>query len=201
MATMNALTDSARKAILAKRQNSPEGRVATERDRLISTGNDTRAQGLAAVQRFDPNEFLGAEALQSVFDEATRTNFVPQLRGLQARNSRRGIRGPLAGALEGDLGSAFQRNLMARVAEFGSQRAGLTLGRARSIADIGGEDRAQGLSLLGTELELKLAREQAKKEERSSRRRGIGALIGGGAGFLLGGPAGALIGSQVGGSV
>jgi len=185
----------------APRAPTPEQRAGQLSTQLVAQGGATRAAGTQAVAGFDPEQYLGADALQAMFESATATNFRPQLAGLQARNARRGIRGPLAGATEGDLASAFQRNLLGTTAQFGAQRGQMAFGRARELAEIGGMDRAQGISLLGTELELQLAREQAKKEEKQGKRRFFGSLIGGAGGFLVGGPAGAVAGAQIGGSI
>lgn len=189
-------------ALARRRSRNPEVVARREGARLRAGGGATRAAGTSAVREFDATNYLGADALQSVFDESTVTNFMPQLRRLQARNARRGVRGNLAGATEGDLASSFHRNLMARVAAAGGERARLDLGRAGRLADIGGEDRAQGLSLLGTELELKMARDEAKR----NRKRGIWGTLGAGAGAAVGGlmgnPAlGARIGSRIGGAL
>ena len=191
-----------RKAIA--RQNAgptPEQRAGQLSTSLTSAGGATRAEGTQGVRDFNPEDYLGADALSAIFERATATNFRPQMASLQARNARRGIRGPLAGATEGDLAGAFHRNLMGTVADFGAQRGQMAFGRARELAEIGGTDRAQGISLLGTELELQLAREQAKKEERQGKRRFFGSLIGGVGGFLAGGPPGAVAGASIGGSI
>lgn len=181
-----------------RRAQSPEGIAGAERARSLARGREIQESGIQALERFDPEQFLGADALAAIFDEATATTFMPQLRGLQARNAARGIRGPLAGALEGDLASGFQRSLLARTAEFGGERARLAFGRGRELAEIGGTERAQGLSLLGTELELALAREQAEKKRKSGVLGTIGRGLGMAGGFLIGGPAGAAVGGELG---
>lgn len=185
-------------------RRGPEARLRDASRDLMRSGGAVRSEGTAAIRGFDPSDYLGADALRAVFDEATRTNFLPQLRGLQARNARRGIRGKLAGATEGDLASAFQRNLLARTAEFGAERGRMAFNRGRELAEIGGTDRAQGLSLLGTELELKMARDAEKARKRS----GWGGLLGGALGGLAGSfipgvgtGLGASIGSRLGGAV
>lgn len=181
---------------------APEAQVGALRSDLLRTGGARRTEGLDAIRSFNPDQFLGADALSGIIEQATVTSFLPQLRKLQARNSRRNIRGPLAGAVEGDLASAFQRNITAEAGRLGGERARLTFARGREIAEIGGTDRAQGVSLLGTELEIELAREQAKREEDARKRRGKGALIGtilgGVGGALLGNP---LLGAQIGATV
>ena len=186
----------------APRALAPGAQVGRLRTDLLETGGARRTEGLDAIRTFNPDDFLGADALSSIIDQSTITNFLPQLRALQARNSRRGIRGPLAGAVEGDLASAFQRNIAAEAGRLGGERARLTFDRGREIAEIGGTDRAQGISLLGTELEIELAREQAKKEEDARKRSGVFSLIGGvvgaGAGFFAGNP---LLGAQIGSTI
>jgi hypothetical protein len=129
---------------------------------------------------------------------------------LRATNERRGIRGPLAGATEGDLGAAFHRNLMSTAANFAGARANLSLQRAQGISDRANADselafatRGQGLETLSGMADRDLASEIAKRQEQAARRRGrgagIGALAGGALGFALGGPGGASIGSSIGG--
>ena len=153
---------------------------------------ERRARGLTSqlLSGPDPQSFLTAEALSSQFDEAVRTSFLPQMRQLQARNSARGIRGPVAGALEGDLTSSFHRNLMAQVGR-----------QAETRASIAGAERAQGISLLGTQMEMDLAREQMRREDSSRRRRGIGSMIGAIGGGVVGSMVpglGTAVGAQVG---
>lgn len=183
------------------RAATPEQEASGIRRSLLAEGSATRQQGVDALRMFDPEEYLGADALQAIFEEAGATSFIPQLRNLQARNARRGVRGPLAGATEGDLASAFQRNLLATTARFGAQRGQMAFNRGSQLAEIGGFDRAQGISLLGTEMELQLAREEAKRQEKAGWRKFAGGLIGGAGGFLIGGPAGAAAGAQIGSSI
>ena len=187
--------------------NQPENVLARIRGQDLARGEATLQQGEAAIAGFNPEDFFGADALRAMFDQATTTNFLPQLRQLQGRAGRRGIRGPLAGALEGDLAAGFSRDLLAEVGRNRGQAAGFAFQRGQSLADIGGNRRAQGISALGTELELKLAREQATREEKAAKRRGVGALLGGIAGGVLGSfvpglgtAVGAGIGSKIGGS-
>ena len=187
-------------------QGDPEAELARLRQLELERGGQLLEEGTEAIRGFDPEDFFGPEALRSQFEQATTTSFLPQLRGLQARSSRRGIRGPLAGALEGDLTTAFRRDLLAEVGRSRGLAAEFTLRRGGAIADIGGTRRAQGISLLGTELEIRLAREQAKKEEDAAKRRGFGALlftiagcaIGGAKGGVEGAAIGCLIGSKIG---
>jgi len=207
MASISQGMSNVRRTAVARRNNSPEGVVGQQRSQLLASGGATRREGLDAIRTFDPEQFLGADALEAIIGQSTVTNFLPQLRGLQGRNARRGVRGPLAGALEGDLASSFHRNITAEAGRLGGARAGLALSRAGQIAEIGGTDRAQGISLLGTELELQLAREQMEKEEAANKRKGWGSLVGG----IVGGAAGSFIpgigtgvgagiGSRIGGS-
>jgi len=175
--------------IALKKANDPETILAKQRATELSAGGYTRGLGVGAMESFDPSKYLGADALKSMFDEATVTNFMPQLRALQARNASRGVRGPLAGALEGDLSSAFERNLLATTAQAGGTAAQLAWQRAAGITGAGSEQYGQGISLLGTELNLKLAREQMKAEQDAKKRAGIGAA----AGAVAGGVAGSFI--------
>lgn len=183
----------------------PAERTAQQtRQGLMATGNRVRGQGTAAVAGFDARDYLSADALGSLFEQAGRTTFMPQLRGLQARNSARGIRGPLAGATEGDLAASFRRDLMATAGRFAGQAGQMNLSRAGRLAEIGGEDRAQGLSLLGTELELEMARAAEKQRKKSGWGGIIGGAIGGLAGSFIPGVGtglGAAMGSRLGGSV
>ena len=184
-----------------------EAEIEAERIRRgeIDAGGATQARGVAALESFNAEDFLGPQALQAQFEQSTRTSFLPQLRDLQGRAGRRGIRGPLAGALEGDLTSGFQRNLLAEVGRNRGQAAGFAFRRGEALTSAGGTQKAQGISLLGTELELQLARQQAQKEEKAAKRSGIGSLLGGIAGalggFAIGGPGGAFAGAKAGATI
>lgn len=164
------------------------------RERFLGEGGQVRDAGVAAIRDFNPDDFLGADSLRSLFDEATATNFAPQLSALQARNARRGVRGPLATTTEGTLASAFQRNLLARVGENRGLAARLAFGRGTALAGIGTQERAQGLSLFGTEIDANQAEQARLAEERARRNSTLGSLIGTGlriaSGGLLGGGGG-----------
>jgi hypothetical protein len=162
-----------------------ERQIGQLQQRFMQSGEATLGQGVSMVQGFGP------ERMQSMFDVATRTNFMPALRQLQARASRTGQRGPVMGALEGDLASAFQRNIS-------SVLAGHEMDRARTLIDVGGTQRAQGLELLGLQHELELAREQARQQRRQQLMGAFGSIAGSVAGSFLG-PIGAQVGGAIGG--
>jgi hypothetical protein len=185
------------------------GTLTRRAGELESGADATRGAALNAFMGFDPEKYLSADALQSLFDQAG-TGFRQDLGNLRATNERRGIRGPLAGATEGDLGAAFQRNLLSTAANFAGTRASLSLQRAQGISDRANADselafatRGQGLETLAGMADRELADEIARRQEKAGRRRGlgagIGALAGGALGFALGGPTGAGVGSSIGG--
>ena len=144
-----------------------------------------RGEAAEAFRRFDPNEFLSADALQALFDQAG-VGFRGDLATLQARNQRRGIRGPIAGALEGDLFSAFHRNLMSTAANFAGQRANLALSRAQGLTGIAGMETG-----LAGDIQAQLLEMMTGQAERAAQRRrlagtGLGTALGVAAGLKLG---------------
>lgn len=155
------------------RLRQSEERLSGLSDTLLSRGGRRFDEGFRAVRDISPerivNEELSPDALRGIFDEAITTNLMPQLRQLQARNARRNIRGPLSGALEGDLMGSFGRSVAAESGRLASTRAqirgDLGFRRARTLADLGGTERAQGLAGLSGLMDLRLAREQMFREE------------------------------------
>jgi len=168
-----------------RRLDSFASRLAERLGLLEGRADQLRGEAAEAFRRFDPNEFLSADALQALFDQAG-VGFRGDLAALQARNARRGIRGPLSGALEGDLFSAFHRNLMSTAANFAGQRANLALSRAQGLAGIAGMETA----LLG-DIQAQLLEMMTGQAERAAQRRrlagtGLGAGLGLAAGLTLG---------------
>src|SRR5690554_6721826 len=137
-----------------RRLDSFASRLAERLGLIEGRADALRGEAAEAFRTFDPNEFLSPEALQALFNQAG-VGFRGDLANLQARNARRGIRGPLSGALEGDLMSAFHRNLMGMAAQFAGQRANLALSRAQGLAGsagmetgLAGDIQAQLLEML-----------------------------------------------------
>ena len=146
---------------------------------MLQRGGAAVGSAMQGLQNFDSGQYLGQDALSAMFDMATASNFMPQLRAMQGRASRMGHRGPIAGALEGDLASAFQRNLMGTTAQFGAQRANLDMSRFQNLASIGGAERAQGLEMMA-------GRQERGEARRRSRLGFVGSILGAGAGGLIG---------------
>lgn len=192
------------------------GRIGSAYEALDAEGRalgrgagDTRRAALGAVMDFDPEQYLSDDALRSLMERAS-VNFRGELAGMRGANERRGIRGPLASAREGDVAVAFDRNARGVAADFAGRRADLALGRADRLAgradaetDLAFNTRGQALELALGERDNEVAREIAEKQERAARRRGLGAAIGtvagAGIGFLAGGPVGAGYGAGFGG--
>lgn len=162
----------------------------------------TNAPGLRRRAATLYDELTGP-ALAATFEQAAATTFEPRLAQLRGVQTRRGIRGPLAGALEGDLAASFRRDLLGTAAQFSGERARGISGLAGLETDVEQEGRRFGLA----EREFGLAErrqqfveDEAARERRARRRAGIGRLLGtaagAGIGFFAGGPAGALTGAK-----
>lgn len=127
-------------------------------------------------------EALNTSARSAV--EAAMPSFYQALQGVRENAVRRGIStGDLGTSFEGDLASAFQRNI---------------------VNDIGSRAQDQYQFSRGNYLDLLAGgadRDMAERNARRSRQGGLFGALGGIAGTLIGGPAGGALGSRIGGAV
>jgi hypothetical protein len=188
---------------------SEAGRLGYRAGELERGADATRGAALRAVMDFDPEKFMSPEGLNALVASSVPA-FHAEMAGAQAMNERRGIRGPAAGAREGDVRVAFDRNTKGTAATWAAQRAALVLQRNQALADRADADselafatRGQGLDLVAGQADRETAERMAARAERQARRRalgaGLGTIFGSAAGFMVGGPQGAAIGGNVGG--
>ena len=140
------------------------------------------------------------KSLQAAFSAAMPTYF-KNLQSLRESNVARGAgTGGLGTTTEGDLTSAFQRNL-ANAA--GSQAMNLYNTQTSALGSLLNSDNQQNseyASMLGGERDYETEQANARKQRKGGLFGGIGSILGGVGGFLLGGPAGASLGSSIGGA-
>lgn len=131
------------------------------------------------------------DALNTWVTGATQSampSFYQALQGIRESAVRRGIStGDLGTSNEGDLASAFQRNI-----------AGATAQQATSLYESG---RNNYLDLLTGQRDYETDQANARRRRRGGVGNAIGGAIGGIGGFLIGGPAGAALGAKAGGSI
>lgn len=137
----------------------------------------------------DRNRFLdtlngGQEALNTSTQAAVSSampQFEQQLQGIRESAARRGIsNGEVATNYEGDLASAFQRNIANSV---GSQAVALQGQKTNALGGLQSEERNQYLDLLSGNLD----RQQAEKNRKTSFWSGLIGAAGGAAGAYFGG--------------
>lgn len=166
---------------------------------FLGEGKRLIGEATEGIRDFDPEEFFSPEALGALFKEAG-FDFDRRLKRLQGTQARRGIRGPIAGAIEGDLASRFQDQLTARAAEFAGARANLSMGRLESLANIGGAARAQGLNVLRSRLAQSIAQANMDRERKAQLMGALFSIGGAAAGSLIPG-VGTEIGAAAGASL
>lgn len=144
------------------------------------------------------------KSLQAAFSAAMPTYF-KNLQSLRESNVARGAgTGGLGTTTEGDLTSAFQRNL-ANAA--GSQAMNLYNTQTSALGSLLNSDNQQNseyASMLGGERDYETEQANARKQRKGGLFGGIGSLLGGVASFLIpGGQSGALagLGSSIGGAL
>jgi len=205
---MPSMIDEAR-----ARANGPKPRTAAEILRDESGTERGRAAGYDSDAKRSRREYenhldSGDESLNEWTRAAISSGmpaFEQALQGVRETAISRGVGlGELGTSYEGDLASAFERNIANAVS---SQAMNLynTRSAGRSELYQTDVDRAEGsrgryLGLLTGERDYDIARENMRRQRRGGLFGGIGSLIGGVGGFLVGGPAGAAAGAQIGGA-
>lgn len=151
----------------------------------------------------DRNRYLdilngGQSALDTSISSAVNSampSFNKNLEGVRESAVRRGIStGDLGTSYEGDLASAFQKNI-ANAA--GSQAMNLFNTESGAAGNLYGSEQNQYLGLLSGQQQYEENQQNAKKAKSSALFGGLGSLIGGG----IGGPTGAAIGGSIGGAL
>lgn len=134
------------------------------------------------------------QAAQSYLDESTRAavsaglpEFNRELQDVRENAIRRGVSNGLGTFYEGDLASAFERNI-----------ANATSSKSLDVYE---SSRNRLLDLLSGQRDYEMAVANAKKKKKAGLFGALGTLAGGVGGFLLGGPKGAELGASIGGTV
>lgn len=126
---------------------------------------------------------------------AAMPSFNAQVQDMQENAARRGVsNGDLETSYEGDLSSAFQRNIANAAGQQSMNLYGTQLGAEQKQL---GADTADYGSGLAENEDIRQGRKNANKGALSGLLGGAGTLAGG----LLGGPAGAAAGGSIGGSL
>ncbi len=195
------------------KQNEALDELERRARRLTGVADTRRGTAFGAYEEFDPNEYLSDDALMALLDRVG-TGFRANLAGVRGANRQRGIRGPLSGAIEIDRAVVpYKREVAETAAGWSGQRANLALGRAAGLqrgaeyeSEYAGYTYGQMLDLIRSGREQELAEWLARRDERTGRRRtigaGIGTLLGAGVGASFGAPGvGAMVGGQFGAGV
>lgn len=117
---------------------------------------------------------------------AQMPEFQRNLQDVRESALQRGVSNGLGTSYEGDVFSAFQRNIANSAGQMAYQNYDTS--------------RNRYLDLLSGTRDYETAQENARKKKRGGLFGGLGSILGGVGGFLLGGPAGAYAGSQIGGA-
>jgi len=177
-------------------QNQINNLMALYQGGATNSGNDRQA----LLNQVNGGQDALTKSLQAAFSAAMPTYF-KNLQSLRESNVARGAgTGGLGTTTEGDLTSAFQRNL-ANAA--GSQALGLYNTQTSALGGLLNQDNQQNdeyASMLGGERDYETQQANARKQRKGGLFGGIGSILGGVGGFLLGGPAGASLGSSIGGA-
>jgi len=177
-------------------QNQINNLMALYQGGATNSGNDRQA----LLNQVNGGQDALTKSLQAAFSAAMPSYF-KNLQSLRESNVARGAgTGGLGTTTEGDLTSAFQRNL-ANAA--GSQALGLYNTQTSALGGLLNQDNQQNdeyASMLGGERDYETQQANAAKQRKGGLFGGIGSILGGVGGFLLGGPAGASLGSSIGGA-
>lgn len=138
--------------------------------------------------------------------DAAMPSFQGALQGVRESAIRRGVQnGELGTSYEGDLASAFQKNISNSIA---GQALGLYNTQLGASQDLYGMDTRRAQDGRDTLLDVLTARgdwDRLNAEQNRKKRKGLGGMIGGTiggiGGFLLGGPAGAMAGAKAGSGI
>jgi hypothetical protein len=133
------------------------------------------------------------EAAQSYLDQTIRSlsssampEFNARLQDVQENAIRRGASGGLGTSYEGDLASAFERNIANTAGQY-------------AYSNYEGS-RNRYLDLLTGQRDYDTYLAEQKRKRKGGLFGALGSIAGGVGGFFLGGPAGAAAGAQIGGS-
>ena len=172
--------------------NHDPGDVSGNRTKQSIMDLGSAQAGLTGNANSDRNQFLsmlngGGDYLKSLVSQAM-PEFNSRLNGVRENAIARGIStGDLGTSYEGDLASAFQKNIA-------NQAAGLyttQLGAAQNLygQDISREQANQGsyLDLLTGRLSFEESKKQAAKDRKASLTSGLLGAAGSAAGFFAGG--------------
>ena len=181
-------------------QNQINNLMALYQGGATNSGNDRQA----LLNQVNGGQDALTKSLQAAFSAAMPSYF-KNLQSLRESNVARGAgTGGLGTTTEGDLTSAFQRNL-ANAA--GSQALGLYNTQTSALGGLLNQDNQQNdeyASMLGGERDYETQQANARKQRKGGLFGGIGSLLGGAASFLIpGGQTGALagLGSSIGGAL
>jgi hypothetical protein len=149
------------------------------------------AQGLIDTEINKGVDTQGATSAINAWTTGAVQNAMPSfyqaLQGVRESAVRRGIStGDLGTSNEGDLASAFQRNIAGEVAQ---QSTNIYQG-----------NRNEYLDLLSGQRDADIAEKNAQRRRKAGLWGGIGSVVGGAAGLATGGVAGAQTGASIGGS-
>lgn len=176
--------------------------IGTERTR--GAGYDAQAEG--SRKQYEDILNGGQGALNDYVRSAISSGmpeFDKSLQDIRESSVRRGVgNGGLGTSYEGDLASAFERNIANATA---GQAMNLYNTRAGGAANLYGTDvyRSEGsrsrlLDILSGQRDYELAQENAKRKKKGGLFGALGGIVGGVGGFLLGGPEGAYAGARIG---
>lgn len=181
------------------------GLLSRKKKAGAGSSSAARLESEANVEQQRDNRYLdilgpsgGQDALNKSTQAAVASAMPDFRRGMQDVQETEVARGVGLGGLgtsyEGDLESAFQKNI-----------ANATAGRALDVynteASMEQNSRNRYLDLLTGNRDYETAVANAKKKRKSGLFGALGSVVGGVGGFLVGGPAGAMAGSQIGGSL
>lgn len=188
-----------------RQQNDPIARFYAEPD--IEQGRQRMQEKTAAGSRQQYLDVLGQgqEAYQTAtrgLVESSLPSFYEGLQGVRENAVRRGMTtGDLGTTYEGDLASAFQKNISNAAAQNAMGLYNTRLGAYGGLygQDVGRADESRNryLDLLASSRDFRQGQINAQRRRRS----GLGGALGGLAGGLIGGPLGASIGSSLGGAI
>lgn len=145
------------------------------------------------------------QSIQSAMSSAM-PGFRNEMQGVQETEQRRGIGlGGLGTSYEGDLESAFHRNIANAAGSQAMNLYSAHLGGAQGLYETdtaaAGQGRNRYLDLLTGQRDYDTAQQNAKRKRKHGLFGAIGGALGGIGGFMLGGPMGAELGSSLGGSL
>jgi len=182
--------------------------LAAEAEAERTRSGNAQSSADTAQNRYVTHLAGGQDALNT-YTQGAMSSAMPQLQGtlqsVRENAIRRGITtGDLGTSYEGDVLSAFQRNISNAAAGqamnlYNTQAGGYGRMYEGETAVAEGS-RNRYLDLLAGNRDYEIMVENMKRERRGGLFGGLGAVAGGVGGFLVGGPAGAYAGAKIGGS-